>query len=1279
MDSTYPAGPVDVPEDLTRPTGAYRSRALFASVVLVLFIGTYFALTAYFGWKTYVLTMDMLQGGFFQNLQTPIVTFASAFFTLFLIKGLFFIKHSDIETDIEVTPESEPALFEFLYKLADDAGAPRPHRVFLSGRVNAAVYYDLSPLNLIVPTRKNLEIGLPLVNALTLSELKAVLAHEFGHFAQRSMAVGRWVYTAQQVANYLIYKRDIMDKFLNGLSRIDLRVAWIGWIMSLIVWSLRALLDSVFSLVVMAQRSLSRQMEFNADLVAVSMTGSDALVNALHKLSAADDCWDRTLSFAQRELNQGRIVPDLFIVQRFVTRSIKQILNDEYYDTAPPIPVDSPGEHRVFESENLLPPQMWATHPVSRAREDNAKATYIPAPLDDRPAWQTFNDPKSLRLAMTRHILNTEAFAEEDDFSEVPVTEVTDAIKQAFGKTHYHRRFRGVYLSRELTRHCLDVDDLYCELPKGELKTLLRLTYSQAFADAVESWGNTRDELYKLEALKDGRLKPPDGVIRHRGKDVSKSDLPELIEDVGKELKSQRQAMDDFDRRCRTLALEAAKQVPGEWDGYLRNLLKLLHYGEHALANLEDAKAYLDNLWAVVIADQKVSSSERKKLLEASGEVYQALLGTWQDIQLVALNPHISKRLGVSSWLEMLPEDMTLLEPTEENMGNWLEIIDGWLGAFIGPLRTLNDATLQELLASEFRVQRAFELGKDPGRAPQLNVMPLNYQCLLEGQERAKLTRLPLWDRFVTADGLLPGLTRFAVAASIVGAVIWFGQITGMATVAIYNGLLAPVQVTFGAEQFDMLPDGSLTLEVETKLPIPIEVLGPTGDVIDSLEVVAENSVSRYIYNVAGASPLLLWHEVYGDARAPADKPLGNPRWTTTDADYLFEDPPEEITTYSGSDGGTRSVVSGLAYVSPQNMTDYISAEKLAELALIRAKYDAANSDNIYQWINQAGQIADRSGIARDRLMRNPNELMAKIVLLDEAADDDHAELCADHTLQSGLRPGDADLHYLAVSCKATFEERRDGYYAGHAAWPEHGFTAYRAAQYRAYEGTWAASYDAFVTAFNAMPSLRSSIVNDLARVSRVTGDDTPELMRRLADYSDYVNFIYALESRDDLPDAYLAYPALHRGDFQQAVSYADGDAETTNAVNWLIAASDTASEAQIVNMLADETFGTVDETTVFSAVALALKYELDTTPLVEPFRDSAGQDSDLMFDFSNLLVSDEFSYDAAEQLLSGADPIMRGFAYSMAITYFGEQAPPQWRLLVSDLLFTYERPYFSS
>ncbi|WP_374958550.1 M48 family metallopeptidase [Gilvibacter sp.] len=176
-----------------------------------------------------------------------------AFICLFLVKSLFFL-NKKVENPMQrfVTQEEEPVLFDYLNKLADEAKAPRPHKVFLTSRVNASVSYDLSLINLIIPSKKNLEIGLGLLNVLSLGEFKAVLAHEFGHFAQRSMLLGRYVYVAQQIAARIVGKRDAFDQLLNVISSIDIRVAWIGWILSILVWAVRSLIETCFSVVAIA-------------------------------------------------------------------------------------------------------------------------------------------------------------------------------------------------------------------------------------------------------------------------------------------------------------------------------------------------------------------------------------------------------------------------------------------------------------------------------------------------------------------------------------------------------------------------------------------------------------------------------------------------------------------------------------------------------------------------------------------------------------------------------------------------------------------------------------------------------------------------------------------------------------------------------------------------------------------------------------------------------------------------------------------------------------------
>ncbi len=176
---------------IARPSISYTRNAWLAVAGILLFVVIYLACTGWFVWTA----IQCFRGAITPHSQTGVwgalVAACAAFLAAFMIKALFFIRRGSGSEDIEVTAAQQPRLFAFLHALADEAGAPKPAHVYLSARVNAAVFYDLSILNLIWPSKKNLEIGLGLVNTLSVSEFKAVCAHEFRHFAQRTMAVGR--------------------------------------------------------------------------------------------------------------------------------------------------------------------------------------------------------------------------------------------------------------------------------------------------------------------------------------------------------------------------------------------------------------------------------------------------------------------------------------------------------------------------------------------------------------------------------------------------------------------------------------------------------------------------------------------------------------------------------------------------------------------------------------------------------------------------------------------------------------------------------------------------------------------------------------------------------------------------------------------------------------------------------------------------------------------------------------------------------------------------------
>jgi Zn-dependent protease with chaperone function len=256
---------------------------------------------------------------------------------IFLVKGLFKQQKADNPSHVEIQEKEQPQLFQFIRRLCRETRAPFPKRVYLSPELNAAVFYNTSILSLFLPTRKNLLIGLGLVNVVNLSEFKAVLAHEFGHFSQSSMKLGSYVYTANRILADLVFARDWLDELVAQAQRSDHRVAIFAWLLTAVIWVLRKLLDVIFRVINFLNSALSRQMEFNADLVAVSVTGSDALPRSLARREFANQalaqaCQDLFAAAAHKVYSR-----DLFYHQQQAATYLRRRQKNPVLGEPPPL------------------------------------------------------------------------------------------------------------------------------------------------------------------------------------------------------------------------------------------------------------------------------------------------------------------------------------------------------------------------------------------------------------------------------------------------------------------------------------------------------------------------------------------------------------------------------------------------------------------------------------------------------------------------------------------------------------------------------------------------------------------------------------------------------------------------------------------------------------------------------------------------------------------------------------------------------------------------------
>ncbi len=1275
----YPAGPRQAPADLATPTRSYKLRAWLAMLGLLAFVALYFALTGWFAWTAVRLVRAGVRGGPDAALGF-IAAVPSAFFALFLAKGLWFIKRGSLTGLVEVTEEEQRALFIFLNRIADDAGAPRPHRVFLSPRVNAGVFFDLSLMNLLVPTKKNIEIGLGLVNTLTLGELKAVLAHEFGHFAQRTMTVGRWFYISQQIAGSIVAKRDALDRFLMGLSHSDIRIAWIGWVTRLVVWSIRAVLDTAFTLVVIAERSLAREMEFNADLVAVSLTGSDALIHALHKLGAADQAWDDAVRFAAAENAKGRRIGDIFPLQTRFIEQVRRVIDDEAYGRAPALPDEDRAGHRVFKAELGQPPRMWSTHPPNREREDNAKRRYVEADPCDESAWSVFSRPDRLRAQITAELLDrlSEDEVKPAETTRPPLEETLAKVDERFARPSLDRRYHGVYLGRSPMRHVRSASDAYAERPKGREGILAALAalYPADLREAVEGLRELHQEHTALEGLRDGVLSAPGGVIRHRGKMMRGKDLPKVIAVVGRERDQLRRRLSQHDRACRAAHVAAAGKLGQGWKEHLKSLSALLHYAAHSEANVDDAAGKLGNVFAVVTADGRVSSSEMTRLVAAAEDVHDALSAVARGAAAVHLPPAVAAKLSVESWAKALPKALDLGSPYRESMGAWLKVIDSWVGAYSGPLGALRQSSLDALLEAEDQVARAFRDESDPGPAPEPALVPGDYPTLLVGEERPRQKQLDWWDRFQVADGLVPSIARFAVAGAIVAGVVAAGGRVGSPEVVVYNGLRRAVVVRVGDGSATVASGAHVTVEVGSSRKIVVEARTAEGQLIESFEAEAEASFGKYVYDVAAAAPFVEWTAVYGTAQQREPQVVGAVRWRATEANDLFVDPP---TSQSGSGSGTTRLVLAAAEGVAQTLATVPNDEQRSAVVLAHARWDALDVPTTMAWLTMADDAAEFPALLAARLSDEPNAVPLLRIEQDHAGPD-RAAVCARHIARADAAPDDADLRYLRIRCLADRRERDEAYLREHDKARTNPWLAQAAAMVMAERGDFREAESLLHYARAKVPAL-AHLATEEARIRRLLAADqkTP----RVASVQDLTGAWWLLdvqldmEKDGDAPSGVLqAYRLLARGEVSRAVA-ACGQGNGCDALLRLAAASDGAPED-----LADRALALGDRalhyTTVWTSLALAKRRRADPAPYLAVARKAYPGDLDVVDEV--LAFSDEAALradpKAFEAKLATLQPFLRGEACLMAVILLGKEAPPRWRTYAKALLFTDERPY---
>ncbi|MBX9623354.1 MAG: M48 family metalloprotease, partial [Gemmataceae bacterium] len=646
---------------------------------------------------------------------------ASGLLCLFLVKGLFKRSRAGGGARVEVTEADQPALFAFLRRLCKDTNAPFPHRVYLVPDVNAAVAFDESFLNLVFPSRKNLIVGLGLVNRLDLAEFKAVLAHEFGHFSQNSMRLGSYVYSANRIVGDVVYGRDWLDDFVGVLRRTDIRIAVFAWGFSGGLWVLRKGLERLFKLTNFANSSLSRQMEYNADLVAVSVTGSDPLVTALARLDFAGETLGQAWGDLRAAADHKRYSRDLYYHQTKAAGYLRARRNDPALGEVPPLP-DDPGETiKVFKPEDTGVPAMWATHPANHLREENAKSRYVRGPADPRPAWVLFADPDRVREAVTRKVYETAELHPPAGLEDP--AEVQAFIDAEHAGTTYDAKYHGLYENRYVRpgepAELFAADDPEFADPGRLAEVHARLYDPDELKERMDGHRARQEEAGKLAGIAGGGAVPTGGGFDHRGSRYKPADAPRLLGRVREEIDKDFEWMHHHDRRAvrahRAMAGQLGEADRRELDDRYRFHLA----AQDVHGKLAGWRNHANEVLGAIAGQRQVESNQFQEALGALRGAREALREQLEAADGLALpeltNMPAGSRLGdyllPGELVRNLPASATSLD------GKWIGELFNQYGEVLDRLARVLFKSLGAILALQERVAARWTAARDPAVA----------------------------------------------------------------------------------------------------------------------------------------------------------------------------------------------------------------------------------------------------------------------------------------------------------------------------------------------------------------------------------------------------------------------------------------------------------------------------------------------------------------------------------------------------------------------------------
>ncbi|MFT3704752.1 MAG: M48 family metallopeptidase [Agriterribacter sp.] len=605
--TVYPEAPKGLNESITATSPAFKQQVSKVILSIIFFLVVYIMLVV----AAVALAAGCLYVGFL------VIIFHPSFLTIvlglgaaalgvsvifFLIKFIFSVSKDENPSRVQIFEQDQPALFSFIRKLTDETQTPFPKKIFVSPDVNACVFYNSSFWSMFLPVRKNLEIGLGLVNSINVSEFKAVLAHEFGHFSQRSMKLGSFTYNVNRVIYNMLYENNGYTNFLNSWGQLNGYLSLFANLTVKIAVGIQWILRGVYKSVNKNYLALSREMEFHADAVAASVAGGNNLVTGLSRVEVAQACYNSALNKASEWLKQKKISKNIFDNQLSVFHSMAK---EHQLPVRGGLPEVSYHFIESFSKSRVNYKNQWASHPTLEERKAHLDALNANCEPNEARAWITFDNSGKLQEELTGNLYKSvklESSHETYDAAYFEALQVKEKEMYTLPAV-----YKGFYDKRYINISEWDINAILLQPGKNNFEEIFNDTNGQL----QSSIKNNETDLVTIKAIKEKQIDTK--TFDFDGNKYSNAECDNIIVQLEEDIKRETTQLAELDKNAFVLfyngatteagsvklAYQQFQEIAKEYDEYIavaNNIVKDINPFYHGNITVQQVTSIVENL-----------------------------------------------------------------------------------------------------------------------------------------------------------------------------------------------------------------------------------------------------------------------------------------------------------------------------------------------------------------------------------------------------------------------------------------------------------------------------------------------------------------------------------------------------------------------------------------------------------------------------------------------------------------------------------------------------------